>query len=305
MADIIRGSSNQYETAAAQQIKAQFASVRMNAYQRDVSFFVRDMLRIMGELMVQMYSDEKLQAIVGTIPEPDQQFLPQAMAVLRSDFLLKYNIDIETDSLTQADWGLQQSQRMEFVQTLSQFITGALPVIEQAPAMGPLMLEIIKFAAVGFKGSSELEGMIDAAIKSAEQAANQPKPPDPAQVKAEADQKKVEMEMAAEQQRDQAKFALEQQKTQATMALEAQRQAAELEFMAAKNTAELSFQAQKNAAELQFLRDKAQIEAGIAVQKGQQQIEQGQIKANQQIESGLVRNALQDEHAAQTPRKDD
>lgn len=289
MADIVRGSTNQYETAAAQQIKAQFASVRMNAYQRDVSFFVRDMLRIMGELMVQMYTDQKLQAIVGTIPENDMQFLPQAMAVLRSDFLLKYNIDIETDSLTQADWGLQQSQRMEFVSTLSQFIQGAMPVIESVPAMGPLMLEIIKFASVGFKGSSELEGMIDAAIKAAAEAAAQPAPPSPEQQKMEAEQKRAEAEMAMEQQRDQAKFALEQQKTQATMALEAQRQAAELQFMASKNTAELQFQAQKNAAELQFLRDKAAIESNIAVQKGQQQIEQGAVMAAQRAATEATR----------------
>ena len=299
MADIVRGSTNQYETAAAQQIKAQFASVRMNAYQRDVSFFVRDILRIMGELMVQMYSDQKLQAIVGTIPEPDMAFVQQAMTVLRSDFLLKYNIDIETDSLTQADWGLQQTQRMEFVNTLSQFIQGALPVIESVPAMGPLMLEIIKFASVGFKGSSELEGMIDAAIKAATEAANQPPPPSPEQQKMEAEQKRAETEMAMEQQRDQSKLQLEQQKAQASMALEAQRQAAELEFMAAKNTAELTFQAQKNAAELQFLRDKAAIEANIAVQKGQQDIEQravaGAQKSAQALESAAVARATEPE----------
>ena len=299
MADIVRGSTNQYETAAAQQIKAQFASVRMNAYQRDVSFFVRDILRIMGELMVQMYSDQKLQAIVGTIPEPDMAFVQQAMVVLRSDFLLKYNIDIETDSLTQADWGLQQTQRMEFVSTLSQFIQGAMTVVESVPAMGPLMLEIIKFASVGFKGSSELEGMIDAAIKAATEAANQPPPPSPEQQKMEAEQKRAETEMAMEQQRDQSKLQLEQQKAQASMALEAQRQAAELEFMAAKNTAELTFQAQKNAAELQFLRDKAAIEANIAVQKGQQDIEQravaGAQKSAQALESAAVARATEPE----------
>jgi hypothetical protein len=299
MADIVRGSTNQYETAAAQQIKAQFASVRMNAYQRDVSFFVRDILRIMGELMVQMYSDQKLQAIVGTIPEPDMQYLQQAMAVLRSDFLLKYNIDIETDSLTQADWGLQQTQRMEFVTVLSQFIQGALPVIESVPAMGPLMLEIIKFASVGFKGSSELEGVIDAAIKGAEAAAAQPKPPDPEQTKMENEQKAREAELQMEQQRDQSKMALEQQKAQATMQLEAQKQAAELQFMAAKNTAELQFQAQKNAAELQFLREKAQLDAQVAMQKGQQQIEQGQIKSQQAIEMGDIKK----EQAAANPPK--
>jgi len=176
---------------------------------------------------------------------------------------------------------LQQTQRMEFVSTLSQFIQGAMTVVESVPAMGPLMLEIIKFASVGFKGSSELEGMIDAAIKAATEAANQPPPPSPEQQKMEAEQKRAETEMAMEQQRDQSKLALEQQKAQATMALEAQKQAAELEFMAKKNTAELQFQAQKNAAELQFLRDKANIESTIAVQKGQQQIEQGAVMAAQ------------------------
>src|SRR5690606_40090888 len=60
MSDIVRGASNQYETAAAQQIKAQFASVRMNGYQRDVAKFVAKILNIMSEMFTQLYSEQKI-----------------------------------------------------------------------------------------------------------------------------------------------------------------------------------------------------------------------------------------------------
>jgi hypothetical protein len=104
MSDIIRGASNQYETAAAQQIKAQFASVRMNGYQRDVSEFVTGVLNIMGEMVVQLYTDEKLQTIVGTLSENDMQYVPQAVKLLRNDFLMQCKVSVQAEFKLTGRW---------------------------------------------------------------------------------------------------------------------------------------------------------------------------------------------------------
>jgi hypothetical protein len=214
MADIIRGSSNQYETLGAQQIKAQFASVRMTALQRDVAFFVRDVIRIIAEMMCQLYSEQKLSAICGQLPQDDQPHVPQALELLRNDFQTKYSIDIEADSLTQADWALEQQQRMALTQTISQFLTSAVPAIEANPALAPLLMQILKFSLVGFKGSAELEGALDQAMNQLKEAGGMPEKPDPEAQKAQMEMQKMQGEMAMKQQDAQLKMQEGQQNLQ-------------------------------------------------------------------------------------------
>jgi len=272
MADIIRGSSNQYETLGAQQIKAQFASVRMTALQRDTAFFVRDTLRIMAELMCQLYSDEKLSMVCGQLPMDDQPFVQPAVQILRDDFQTKYNIDIEADSLTQADWALEQSQRMELTQTLSQFLTSAVPAIESNPSLAPLMMQILKFSLVGFKGSAELEGALDRAMTALEQAGGMPEKPDPEAAKAQAEQQKMQMEMQMAQQKQAGDLQLAQQKA----ALEMQLKQQEMGLKREEHLMEMQMAREKHEQEMQFEREKFVIESQREAIHGAQEMAQNQ-----------------------------
>lgn len=220
MSDIIRGASNQYETASAQQIKAQFASVRLNGYQRDVATFVRGTLRIISELMCQLYGVEKLQLIVGELSEPDMVLAPQALAILRDDFLSKYKVDIQANSLTQADWALEKEQRMEVVQALGQMIAQVTQAAEAAPEIMTLGVQMIKFAIAGFKGASELEGYIDQQLdmmlQKQQQESQNPTPPEPSpeEQKMQMEMQKMQMDQQLKQQEAEGKMAMEQQKMQ-------------------------------------------------------------------------------------------
>lgn len=276
MSDITRGSSNQYETAAAQQIKAQFASVRLNGYQRDTAKFVSGALGIMAELMVQLYSKEELSTICGKLPMADQEFVEAALQLLQNDFLMQCSINIESDSLTQADWGLEQQQRMAYVQALSQFIQSALPVAQQSPAIAPLLAEIARFATVGFKGSSELEGALDNSLKMLQEAAKQPPKPDPAQVKAEQEGKKLQQEMAIQQQEAQIKQQEGQQK------LDMQRQQMEMDRQ--EHEQEMAFRAAEHAQKLQFLQEESQIKLQTGMVKAAVDVNTAQAKSEASIE---------------------
>jgi hypothetical protein len=264
MADIIRGASNQYETAAAQQIKAQFASVRLTAFQRDVAFFVRDTMRIMGDLMTQLYSNVKWAKICGNLPDTDMAVLGPALAILRDQFLTAYSIDIEADSLTQADWALQQQQRLAYVQALAQFLQQALPVAQQIPSLAPMLLTMIKFASVGFRGSGELEGAIDASLtqltqQAAAGAAAGP-PPNP-----------------------------QQQALQQQMMQQQQQHVQDLQFAQEKHSQEMQFQQEKHAQDLQAQDEKAQqkIIHGNAV--GAQKVQQAAIGHTVQMGNAINR----------------
>lgn len=250
MSDIIRGASNQYETAKAQQIKAQFASVRMNGYQRDVSFFVTHILRIMTEIMVQLYSDEKLQEIVGPLSPEDMQLAPQALQILRNDRLLSSKVDVQADSLTQSDWALEKDSRMELLGSVSQYLSTAVQLGGQVKELAPMLLGLLKFAVSGFKGAAEVEGMMDRALDQVIATASQPQPPQPSpeEIKAQAEMQKMQMEMQLKQQEAQQRLQLEQQQAQADLTV--QQQQAQLDAQLAQQ--KLEHQSQMNEMELQF-----------------------------------------------------
>lgn len=64
MSDIIRGLSEPNETATAQQIKGQFAVLRLTDAQQEVQRFARDTIRIMAQIIAQ-YDIETLKKISG------------------------------------------------------------------------------------------------------------------------------------------------------------------------------------------------------------------------------------------------
>ena len=306
MSDIIRGASNQYETAAAQEIKAQFASVRMNGYQRDVARFVRDVLRIMGEMFVQLYSTDKILQIIGQLAPDDMELLPQAEQVLRNDVLSKYKIDIQANSLTQADWALEKEQRMEVVQTLGTLLGQVQELVATVPEMAQLGVHLIKFAIAGYRAGTEIEGWLDKQLdQMAQQAiekAKNPQPPEPSadEKKAEADMKKMQVEMQMDQQRMQ----MEMQMKQAEMQMKQQMQQFELQHkqqmgqleMQIKQL-ELAMKQRESEMKLQAKAQEAQLNAEVASQSAAMDLENKAMSHQQKLEQSK-------EAAKQNPKGD-
>lgn len=78
ISDIVRGQAGQggTKTATEQRIKGQFASLRLNDIQSDVSRFARDVLAIMGEIIAEHYSPETLMLVSAYAQYAKEQFLP-------------------------------------------------------------------------------------------------------------------------------------------------------------------------------------------------------------------------------------
>lgn len=301
MADIVRGDTNQYETAKAQEIKSDFASVRMNGYQRDVSEFVTGILKIMAELMCQLYSDEKLVEIIGPLNSADQPLVPAAAQVIRNSFTMHYKVSIQANSLTQADWAREKSQKMELMGYLSQFLTSAVGAIQQTPTLAPLLIGLMKFSITGFKGSSEIEGLIDQqmdALQKAQEEAKknpQPAPPSPEQIKAQAEQMRIQadvqkMQMQAQIDKAQAEqsAALEQQRSQFDMQIETRKleQQAALAEKEAQLKAQLEMQKAQLEAEMMRQRmahESAMQEQKLAYMRAEQELKLQIAHANAQL----------------------
>ena len=230
LSDIMRGASVASETATAQQIKSQFASLRLNNMKDDMSRFARDILRMKSEIICSKYQPETLVQISGIMSTPDAQFVQAAIQLLKNETMRNFNIDIETDTLVQIDQQTEKANRIEFLTSVSTFLEKILPVGQQHPDLVPILGEMLLFGIRGFKIGRTIEGSFEQYIAQATQQAKakaaqppQPPPPTPEMIRAQAESQNAQAKIQLEQQTTQAKLQLEQAKLQTEQQLETQK----------------------------------------------------------------------------------
>jgi hypothetical protein len=175
LSDIIRGSSVASETATAQQIKGQYASMRLKRMQMDVAMFASELLRIKAQLMCDLYSPENLIEMSGIMGTDDGQFAEQAIQLMKSEPARNYRIEVASDSLVEMDEQAEKQSRTEFLTAFGQAMQNSLPIMQQSPEMAPLIGEALMFVVRTFKGGRSLE----AALETTLEKLNAPKPPGP------------------------------------------------------------------------------------------------------------------------------
>jgi hypothetical protein len=207
ISDIIRGASEAQETATAQQIKSQFASLRLNDMKDDVARFARDLLRMKAEIMCSRYQPQTLLDASGIMYTPDAEFAEQAIQLLQNETARNFSIDIENDALVQIDEQTDKQNRLEFLTTVGGFLEKALQVGQQSPELTPLLGDLLMFGIRGFKVGRSLEATFESTLEQMKQAqqqkAQQPPQPDPEQLKLQAEQQSEQMRLQHELQLEQ------------------------------------------------------------------------------------------------------
>jgi hypothetical protein len=280
IADIVRGASKASETLGAQQIKAQFASVRIKKLQDEVARFAADIMRIKAEIMVRHFTPEQLIKKSNVLATGNDEYVGPAMELLSSEEGFEWRITVNADTLAQADYAMEKQDRIDMMTTMGKFMQGMIPMLQQAPKSAPLMLNLMKWAIAGFKNADDIEGMLDKELTMLEQEAQQPPaspPPSPEEVKAKSEQQKMQMEM----QQDQQAHALEMQKAQMEMQQEQQR--LQMELMAEKQR--LAMEAQQQQMELRFQMMMEQIKLMAAQQQAQLKLETASVQAETKLET--------------------
>tara|TARA_R110000868_G_scaffold145987_1_gene366569 strand:- start:1434 stop:3734 length:2301 start_codon:yes stop_codon:yes gene_type:complete len=252
ISDIIRGQTAASETATAQQIKGQYAGLRLRALQESVALFATELLRLKAQIICSKFQPETIlmYAAAAQMSPEDQQFIPQAMQLIQSDALRSFRIEVAADSLVQLDESQTKQERVEFINALANFMREALPVGQQTPELVPMLMQIIRFGVAGFKQARQIEGTIDLALQQlvakAAQAAQSPQA-DPEAMKAQAQQQTAQAEL-------QAKIQIEQAKAQADMQIEQMKAqtTAQTEQMKAQTTAQAEQQRQQFDAQMKM-----------------------------------------------------
>lgn len=186
VADILRGQTNPSETLGAQQIKAQWGSLRLQDAQADVQRYARDCYRIMADLLGK-FEPPELMAMTGV------QEAPQVLQLMRMDLQREFVIEIETDSTIKADLSRAQQNIAGFVQGFGTFIQSVGPAVQAGMMPPEIAVQLLTAFARSFKLGREAESALDGWEKYLQQKAQQPPQPDPAQ---QAEQAKAEAEKA-------------------------------------------------------------------------------------------------------------
>lgn len=249
ISDIVRGASNANETATAQQIKAQFGTIRLQRLQREFQRYVRDITRMMAEVIgekfqpeglmamtsMQMPTDQQVQAKVmqvqqqyqmaaqqaqmaGQQPPPPPQMPPPpvtidaVMKVLRSDLQRQYRVDIETDSTIQAMDGADQTAISSLLTGIGGFVQAVAPAVQGGMIPAGAAKALLAAIVRKFKLGSSVD---DAFSEEAQEQGMPPQVQQAMQQVQEAQQKVQEQAQLVEQESakvEQGKEALKHQK---------------------------------------------------------------------------------------------
>lgn len=164
IADIVRGATKATETATAQQLKAQFGSVRIQKHQGEVARFARDLFRIKAEILCEKFEPQTLVTMTGVNIDAN------LVGLMRSDQMRAYRIDIETDSTIRNDVVRNQEQMALFLQGTAQYLQAVGPMVQQGIVPAGEAVKLFTAFARAFKLGKQAEDTLEALGNNAEKA---------------------------------------------------------------------------------------------------------------------------------------
>jgi hypothetical protein len=322
ISDIIRGASHASETATAQQIKGQYAGLRLRSMQEEVALFASGLIRLKAQIICTKFQPKTIleYAAAEQMSEEDQALVPQALMLLQESPLRNFRIEVDSDSLVQLDEQQNKKDRVEFLTAFGGFMREALPVGQQSPELVPMLVELMKFGVGAFKQAAPIEGAIDQALEKMKQAQKQaamnpkPAPQDPEMIKIQAaqqlEQAKMQasaqgeqMRMQADSQAAQIKAQLDNQIHQSKLQADMQLAQMQAQIEDQKMQHEMAMKSQELASKEQFERWKAELDAATKIMVAQigakASLDQAAQSAEQAAASEMQATGTQNAEAAQ------
>jgi hypothetical protein len=283
ISDILRGSSKAQETLGAQQLKANFGSLRLKSSQGDVARFATDIFKLKAQIICKFYPPELIVQMSGVMNTPDgqdPQMLQAALEMLSNSTIRDFHIAVEADSLAQIDEQAEKQGAQEAIQAIGLFLREAIPMISQAPETLPMASEMLLFLVRRFRAGRGLESAVERAMKAlqdkADQAAQQQPSPPPEMLQMQAEQQAEQMRMQAQAQSEQMKMQADAQLAQAQAQLDMQMHQAKVQaemqlaqmkadFETVKQNNELQIKAREMAGKEEYERWKAELDAATKI----------------------------------------
>lgn len=269
LSDILRGATKASETLGAQQIKANFAMIRLSRMKDEVARYVRDSLRLVAEVIGEKMSPQTLAVMTGLrFPTAEEKAMLAAqgqqvpvpswdeiMSVLANDKLRGYRVDVETDSTVAASIESDMTGIRDVLTGIVQLVQGLGPAVQA----GAMPVEAVKELILAVTRRSKMGLAVEDALEKVQ--APQPQQ-EPGAEQAQQAQQMEQMRAQAEQQAEAARMQLEQARAQADMAIAQAKAQAEIDIMRARAEAEMQLAREKMAMEMEL--ERLKIEANRA-----------------------------------------
>jgi hypothetical protein len=212
MSDILRGTASDDSQVGTNELKARFASVRVQAIQDEMTRFATDLQKLRLDIIAKHFDIETIISRSNMQMTPDgqnPQLLMQGAQFIKDTELSKWRLMIAPESMAMVDYAQLQQERTEYINALGIFLQSSSPIAEKFPGTAPMLMELLKWGLAGFKGSKQIQGVIDRALVTMQKQppSNQPDP----------EVQKQQMEMQAQQQKNQMDMQEAQQKHQLKM----------------------------------------------------------------------------------------
>lgn len=288
MNEIMRGGTNgQYEGVGQAQLQAKLGSIRIQALQDEFSVFCSNLMQLKAEVVCRHFSPESIARMSNITDSFDQEIAPQAIELLKQPEMARMKVEIRPESVAMVDYAQLKQERTDYINALAIFMQSAAPLIEQQPNSLPFLMQLLKWGLAGFKGSQEIEGVIDKAIDQAQkQVQGGQDKPDPEMMK-------LQMQQQLEQAKQQGKLKEIQAKAAADAQLRNIDKQADIETTFATHKtkiAEIKADLESKLAEIS-----AKLEADLAIETAQAEsnIAQTQATAEAEIGKDIVETELE------------
>jgi len=232
VSDVFRGATDPRETLGAQRLKSQFGTLRLRPRQIEVERFVRDLFRLMAEVISEEFQPETMLRMTGMDLARNPQEMMEVMDLLRNDGERGFRIDVETDSTVAPDDSQDKQDVVEYLSAMSNLFAQVMPMVQVGFLRPEMLGGILSFAGRRFKVGRDLEDIFDAVSdEEEEQAGGQPQGPDPAQQAAQAQQQAAQQEAQMKAQAESQKMQLAQAEAEGNMQIEREKLVIEREKM--------------------------------------------------------------------------
>ena len=289
MADVMRGGGGQYEGTGQAQLKAKYGTVRVQALQDEFATFATDIMDIKAEIIAKHFDPKTIAERSNIMMTADADMAEPAIELIKDYEKSRLSVTIRPESIAMIDYAELRQERSEYMNAVATFMQSSAPLLEQKPEMAAFLLQLFQWSLAGFKGSSEMEGVIDKAISEMQRAQKesegQEEKPDPDQMRAQA-------ASALEQMKQEGELAKIQAKAQADSMAREQDKMADIETIQAQTQAKL---AETNAELTRFItEEKVKLEAAILLEQVQAQsnIQQTQATVEGEIQKDMVEAQL-------------
>jgi hypothetical protein len=215
----------------------------------------------------------------------DEQIAPQAIELLKDPELAHMRVKIKPESMAMVDYAQLKAERTEYITALATFMQSAAPLLDQDKGMMPYLLQLLQWGLSGFKGSQQIEGVLDQAIDAANKAKEQPQE-DPAA-------KQQQMAMQMEQMKQQAELAKIQAKAAADAEIRRIDKEADIATAMASHQAKMAEIRADMESKLAEVRTKMQADILVERAQAQANMAQTQAAAESEMVKGQVETGLE------------